>query len=547
MTKIGIALNGVAPLLCSQIQEVGKSLDLDLEVVQGTFANPIADFDTFQNNDCKFIYTVVFLDYLIDAFPSRILSLGVAERESLIDKVCQEIEIAISNVSSKSTVRIILIDAASTRAGDRYLSLKQFRFELEGRLSALNSRHPNATQLQVQPTLDSLGSDKWFKLRDALRASSPFTLQGSSAIANAIANDLSVLTTKPKKVLVMDADNTLWGGVIGEVGANGIQINPATYPGNIYWAVQNLLREYSNNGVILCLASKNELSDVQSAFENCEHMLLSLEDFVVRKVSWSDKSESLKEIAAELSLDLNSFVFVDDSDFEANAVISQLPMVKVLQVPKELPEYVRAVEDLGKLFNMTKDSSRVAQYRIRAAASEFERKSSTREEFLTNLQTRLSIRFDSADDAQRVSEMSKRTNQFNSNLQEFSTAEIQGGLIGGKISIVTGTVSDIFGSSGLTLGAVIEQQDKTVDVTGLWTSCRVLGREVESAFISEICKYSLQRFDELPRFMFTISPQNQQVSALFEGLEFEKKQTNNQICYKPLFPNQSPSWITIER
>lgn len=547
MTKIGIALNGVAPLLCSQIQEVGKSLDLDLEVVQGTFANPIADFDTFQNNDCKFIYTVVFLDYLIDAFPSRILSLGVAERESLIDKVCQEIEIAISNVSSKSTVRIILIDAASTRAGDRYLSLKQFRFELEERLSALNSRHPNATQLQVQPTLDSLGSDKWFKLRDALRASSPFTLQGSSAIANAIANDLSVLTTKPKKVLVMDADNTLWGGVIGEVGANGIQINPATYPGNIYWAVQNLLREYSNNGVILCLASKNELSDVQSAFENCEHMLLSLEDFVVRKVSWSDKSESLKEIAAELSLDLNSFVFVDDSDFEANAVISQLPMVKVLQVPKELPEYVRAVEDLGKLFNMTKDSSRVAQYRIRAAASEFERKSSTREEFLTNLQTRLSIRFDSADDAQRVSEMSKRTNQFNSNLQEFSTAEIQGGLIGGKISIVTGTVSDIFGSSGLTLGAVIEQQDKTVDVTGLWTSCRVLGREVESAFISEICKYSLQRFDELPRFMFTISPQNQQVSALFEGLEFEKKQTNNQICYKPLFPNQSPSWITIER
>jgi FkbH-like protein len=345
----------------------------------------------------------------------------------------------------------------------------------------------------------------------------------------------------------MDADNTLWGGVIGEVGAQGIQINPANYPGNIYWAVQNLLREYSKNGVILCLASKNELSDVQSAFENCEHMLLSLEDFVVRKVSWSDKSDSLKEIAAELSLDLNSFVFVDDSDFEVNAVISQLPMVKVLQVPKELPEYVRAIEDLGQLFNMSKDSSRVAQYRIRAAASELERKSSTREEFLSNLQTRLSIRFDSADDANRVSEMSKRTNQFNSNLQDFSTAEIQSGLNSGKISIVTGTVSDIFGSSGLTLGAVIQQQDNAVCVTGLWTSCRVLGREVESAFISEICKYSLERFDELPRFIFTSSPQNQQVSALFAALEFEKNQTNNQIYYEPLILNQSPSWITIDQ
>jgi FkbH-like protein len=546
MTRIGIALNGVAPLLCPQIEEAGKSLEIDIEVIQGTFANPIADFESFQNKECDLIYFLVVLDLLIDAFPSRILFLSSDEKKNLINRVCQELEVAISRVSSKTPIRIMLIDAASMYTGDRYLSLKHFRAELEISLSALNSRSSNVSQIQGQQTLDQLGSNKWFKLRDLLRSSSPFTLQGSLAIAGAIANDASLLSTKAKKVIVVDADNTLWGGVVGEVGARGIQINPTSYPGNVYWAVQNLLKEYSKMGVILCLASKNELTDIQSAFEDNQHMVLSLDDFVVRKISWLDKSNSIQEIGIELNLNLNSFVFVDDSDFEVNAVKSQLPMVNVFQVPKEIPDYARLVEDLGHFFEMTENSARVEQYRVRAAAAELENQSSTREEFLTSLQTRLSIRYDSTDDAGRVSEMSRRTNQFNSNLQEFSEDEIRSGLINGTISIITGSVSDVFGNSGIALAAVIEQQDREFYVTGLWTSCRVLGREVETAFVGEICKHSLGKHGSLPLFRFAESAQNQQVSALFEKLEFKKNQTDKQIDYEPLNLKQSPSWITIE-
>ena len=158
---------------------------------------------------------------------------------------------------------------------------------------------------------------------------------------------------KSKKVLVLDCDNTLWGGILGEDGINGIKINGLSYPGRIFYEVQQILLSLKNQGVLLAICSKNNLSDIEDVFERHPDLILKSDDFVVKKVNWKDKATNILEISKELNVGIESIVFVDDSKFEVGIVKDVHPSVETFLVPENLTQYPTEISKLGSLFYKT--------------------------------------------------------------------------------------------------------------------------------------------------------------------------------------------------
>ena len=152
------------------------------------------------------------------------------------------------------------------------------------------------------------------------------------------------------KALVLDCDGTLWGGVLGEDHADGIKLDPFSYPGSMFWRIQHEFLALQRGGVLLCLCSKNDPAQVDEVLATHPAMVIRDEHVAAKRVNWDDKVESLESLAAELDIGLDSMIFVDDSTFECEAVRSRLPMVTTFQVPGDLSEYPDLIERMKRLF-----------------------------------------------------------------------------------------------------------------------------------------------------------------------------------------------------
>ena len=189
------------------------------------------------------------------------------------------------------------------------------------------------------------GRTTWQDRRMALYARIPVAAEHYWPLAGFYVQHLRPLYGLTKKVLVLDADNTLWGGVVGDVGVDGIALGH-DYPGSAYVALQRRVLELYHRGIILCLASKNEPGSVEAVLERHPEMILHREHFASMRINWRSKPENLQEIAAELNLGLDSFVFVDDSPVECELVCTALPQVQTVALPMEPAEYAAAIESL---------------------------------------------------------------------------------------------------------------------------------------------------------------------------------------------------------
>lgn len=288
-----------------------------------------------------------------------------------------------------------------------------------------------------------------------------------------------------RKCLVLDLDNTLWGGVLGEEGPEGIRIG-GDYPGNAYLLFQQGIRELARTGVILTVCSKNNEADVLEVWERNPELLLRRGDFAARRINWRDKAGNIRELAAELNIGLDSMVFVDDNPAERELVRRMVPEVAVPDFPEQpyrLPEFLRELTDrYFRIYALTaEDRAKTEQYRANAARAEAARGYADFGGYLRSLGMVLTIR--RADDftRPRVAQMTQKTNQFNLTTRRYSEADIRRIEDGGG-RVYTLSVRDRFGDSGIT-GCLIVA-DGTIDT--LLLSCRILGRGIERAFLRTV-------------------------------------------------------------
>lgn len=279
----------------------------------------------------------------------------------------------------------------------------------------------------------------------------------------------------PKKVLICDCDNVLWHGISGE---EEIYIDCLTDK------FQRMVLDLYNHGVIICLCSKNEPENIEAAFDSLE-MPLKKNYILFSKINFTDKATNIKEIALELNLSTDSFVFVDDSMYELDLVSSIIPNIQT--VLANYPNY-NFIENIKKCFNLSStDINRTQQYREQKEREKDKQRYSSAEEFNNSLKTIVKCEIASPVQAARISELSLRTNQFNLSGARYTENEVKHFMEDKRYCVYVLSASDKYGDMGL-IGAAIVQKQKSPIIISFFISCRVFGRNFENIILDKIKK-----------------------------------------------------------
>jgi FkbH-like protein len=328
-----------------------------------------------------------------------------------------------------------------------------------------------------------------------------------------------------KKVVALDCDGILWGGILGEDGIDGIVLSNE-HPGRSFRLLQEMILALKKRGVLLVLVSKNEEADVWNVFDNHPEMLLRRSDIAGYRINWAQKSANLYELAQELNLGLDSFVFVDDSPVERLEIETTVPEVTVVPMPKEPARYC---ETLSKLWCF--DSSNTTEEdMIRTDFIAMEQKRRDLQQSTTGLQSYLEslnlvaeIRFASQRDLSRVAQLTQKTNQFNLSLIRRSLTEIQE--LHASTSILVLNLKDCFGDYGLVGLAILKEEDNCMFVDTFLMSCRALGRGAEEAFLCTLFDFAAKKGLEKIIARYNSGVRNEQVKTFLLKMGFLQKQT----------------------
>jgi len=336
------------------------------------------------------------------------------------------------------------------------------------------------------------------------------------------------------KCVVVDLDNTLWGGVIGDDGLDGIEIS-AHGDGEAFYRMQQYLRALKQRGIVLAVCSKNEMANALLPFEEHPEMILRREDFAVFLANWNDKAVNIREIKGTLNIGFDSIVFLDDNPFERNLVRELIPGVVVPELPEDPADYVRAISELN-LFETTsfsaEDAKRTELYQAEASRREQQAGFASVEEFLQSLDMRITVaRFDPFH-LPRISQLMQRSNQFNLTTRRLSEIECKALMENPACLPLYAKLADRLSDHGLISIVTVEAQPATnpaaLAIRDWLMSCRVLGRGVETFLMNQVVEHA--RKLGLPEVTAEYIPttKNGMVKDFFQQFGFEKSQRTQQ-------------------
>ncbi len=358
------------------------------------------------------------------------------------------------------------------------------------RLAELAASLANVRVLDYDALVARHGRLNWQDARTALYGRIAVSPQNYWPVAGFYVRHLRPLYGLTKKVIVLDADNTLWGGVVGDVGVDGIALGH-DYPGSAYVALQKRLLELHHRGIVLCLASKNEPSYIDEVLGNHPDMVLRSEHFSAVRVNWDPKPANLRRMAEDLNLGIDSFVFIDDSAVECELMRQALPEVLTVHLPAEPALYAGIVDALDCFDQWAiseEDRRRGKLYKAEVGRRELAQTAVDMPTFYRQLQMRLTIFVDHPAHVARAAQMTQRTNQFNMHTIRCSEDDIRQFMAATDASVLTLALADRFGDNGVVGLAVVRRMPGEWRLHILLMSCRILGRTVEQAFVAWLGK-----------------------------------------------------------
>jgi len=291
-----------------------------------------------------------------------------------------------------------------------------------------------------------------------------------------------------KKCIVLDLDNTLWGGIIGEDGFDSIKLGPKA-PGKAFFEFQQILLSYFNRGIILAVNSKNNPEDALEVIRNHPHMILRENHFAAMRINWKDKATNIKEIAQELNIGTDSMIFVDDDSLNRELVKSVLPEVLTIDLPKDPSEYVGTFTKLTELNTLqltSEDTQRGALYVSERQRRELEHEATDYDDFLRKLEMKVIIEKATTFTTPRLSQLTQRTNQFNLTTKRYTEADIVQFVENPSYNVYSVHVKDKLGDNGIVGCVITKNENLTTHIDTFLMSCRVLGRKIENVIINYI-------------------------------------------------------------
>jgi FkbH-like protein len=345
-------------------------------------------------------------------------------------------------------------------------------------------------------------------------------------LAHDLMSYIIAVTGLSKKCIVLDLDNTLWGGIAGEDGFDGIKLGP-TPPGNAYVEFQRYLLALYQRGIILAINSKNNLEDVLKIIRDHPNMILREENFACLKINWDDKVSNMKEIADQLNIGLDSMVFLDDDPINREYMRMNLPAVLTVELPQDPSHYAVLIQSMNE-FNVLKitdeDTRRGKMYAQQHERKKLETSTPNLEEFLKQLELRVSIKNADTFTIPRISQLTLKTNQFNLSTKRYQEEDIARFAKDDKYLVRCAQVEDKFGDNGIT-GVFIVRKDTQKEwfIDTFLLSCRVMGREVEKGILGHIIKEAKNSGIEKIKAKFIPTNKNKPIENFLPNCGFQKE------------------------
>ncbi len=402
-------------------------------------------------------------------------------------------------------------------------SINELRFNVfKKNIYSIAKKNPNLFIIDLDILFRNVGYEKIFDTRNWFFSRLRLSNKGIQITDKGISSVISRLTLPSKKLLILDCDNTLWGGVVGEDGYNGIVISNEGI-GLAFKEFQKEIIRLKSEGLILAICSKNNHQDINYVFENNTEMLIKKNDIVSFKVNWKEKSENIKSIANELAIGLDSIVFWDDNPLEREKIKMSLSEVFVFDVPKEIDLWPKLIaeSDIFAKNNLSKeDLKKTDLYKARAQFKELQNKSFNKYDFLKQIGLKPKINNLKTNDINRAVQLCKKTNQFNLSTKRYSEKDLLSFLNSDDYDLFILSAIDRFGDHGKIGLAIIKHIDNKSYLDSFMLSCRILGRDIEFWLLQTLLNKIQQKGKDLLFIEYKKTERNYIVKEFLENCKF---------------------------
>lgn len=451
---------------------------------------------------------------------------------ALADNEIEIIKSLYSNISSHIDSKIIFYNyteiddsvfgnfASKTESSFLY-QIRKLNYEL----MTLATQKSNLYLCDLSSVQNEIGKSNFFQPSLYINTDMVLSLDVLPKIAARTIDLISSLNGKLKKCVILDLDNTTWGGVIGDDGMENIQIGSLGI-GKAFSEFQNWIKKLKNRGIIIAVCSKNTESIAKEPFEKHPDMILRLEDISVFKANWDNKVDNIRQIQSILNIGFDSMVFLDDNPFERTIVKESIPEICVPELPEDPAEYLEYLYKLNLFETISfsgEDKSRTRLYQIEAERAKTLEKFTDEEDFLKNLEMVSKVEPFNKFNTPRVSQLSQRSNQFNFRTIRYSEAEIEKIANSEDYASFTFTLEDKFGDNGLICVLILKKENSDTLFIDTWImSCRVLKRGMESFVMNTITSYANENGYKKIKGEYIPTVKNVIVKDLYEELGFNK-------------------------
>ena len=366
-------------------------------------------------------------------------------------------------------------------------------FYKQANQNLINIKSKNISIIDIVPFYKNYGESNIISRRNEINFHNPFIKKYEFLYAKYIYENLYFFKT-PKKIIVFDCDNTLWGGIIGEDGIKKIEFCNKSTKGKIFSVIHNYINNFLQKGILVSVCSKNNLKDVKSVFKN-EKFNLNFSKLISPKINWKDKFVNILDLSKNINLSLDSFIFIDDNDFEIDLMKKKLPEVTCFQVPRNIYEYPLLLKKIDQQFfskiATKEDKLRNNSYLLDVERNNLKQGLKDLDVFFSKLKIKIQVKKNDKNNINRISQMCHRVNQFNFTTKRYTENNIKTLFKNKENEIFTFDISDKFGDYGTTALAICKKikKEKLVELDTFLMSCRVLGKKIENNIFMFLIEY----------------------------------------------------------
>ncbi|MCM1542312.1 MAG: HAD-IIIC family phosphatase [Blautia sp.] len=392
-------------------------------------------------------------------------------------------------------------------------------------LDKLIESHGNVRAFPYAHLIEQMGEENAFSRKMWYMGKILLSNDAQKRLCGLLLHKAGIEGRTPRKILFLDLDNTLWGGLAGENDVTPVNLSEE-HSGLAYKNLQRVISQMQKQGVLLGIISKNNPQDVLDIMERHPHMVLRSDSFAVKKINWDPKDKNIADACAELNIGVDSAVFFDDNPAERELVKNMLPDVAVPDFPDRPEDLADAMTEIyhtffEKAFVTTEDFNKTAQYAQNVRRNEFFKRAETFEDYLKGLEMSL-IREDPGAGTERFLQLVNKTNQFNLTTVRYTAAELAGILENPEKKAFLYRVTDKFGDNGLVAALIADVSGNVPVIEEFVMSCRVMGRHIEHAVITDVERVLSEAGFRKLRGIYIPTAKNAPVAGLYEELGYTK-------------------------